>query len=422
MKTTYIVMFLIVFGVFSGKAQYSPPSGGASGAGSVSVNGQTCTIGLSCTIPLSAVNAQSSTYQVLAADFSNYKTITVASGTFTITLVASASQPAAGQYIRIISYGSGVVTVARSGQNINGGTASVTLPPSSATAGTLMEVISDGTNYFASVPYVLPNPSASTLGGVQSKAAVVNNFLTGIGTDGSVTQGRPACGSLSDAGAGCTGTAAPAISVPYVTLGGVSYGPVFTVTPPGNISAWTWVNQGSATTDGTNNSLSIIAPANSSESMKLLVKSAPATPYAIYALIRDNALSGGSAGQRCGVAFRESSTGKLVVLQHFINTGTPNNAVDVDKFTNPTTFSAAYVASAVGPIGQTWYKLKDDGTNLTFSVCADNLASTHCTDYTTQGRTNFLASGPDQVGFFADPLNATYGMTCTLVDWTVGSS
>ncbi len=31
-----------------------------------------------------AKNAQTSTYQVLAADFSGYKTITVASGTFTI--------------------------------------------------------------------------------------------------------------------------------------------------------------------------------------------------------------------------------------------------------------------------------------------------------------------------------------------------
>ena len=69
---------------------------------------------------LTAVNPQTTTYQVLAGDFQNYKTITVASGSFTITLVASGSQPAAGQYIDIINYGSGTVTVARSGQNING--------------------------------------------------------------------------------------------------------------------------------------------------------------------------------------------------------------------------------------------------------------------------------------------------------------
>jgi hypothetical protein len=96
-------------------------------------------------------NAQTATYQALAADFSNYKTIIVASGTFTITLVASGSQPATGQLIRIINYGSGVVTVARSGQNINGGTASLTLAAGSATAPTSAVVVSDGTNYFASV-------------------------------------------------------------------------------------------------------------------------------------------------------------------------------------------------------------------------------------------------------------------------------
>jgi len=96
-----------------------------------------------------ANNAQTATYQVLAADFANLKTITVASGTFTITLVASGSQPANGKYIHIINYGSGVVTIARSGQNINGGTSSLTLPAATATAPTSADIYSDGTNYFA---------------------------------------------------------------------------------------------------------------------------------------------------------------------------------------------------------------------------------------------------------------------------------
>lgn len=98
---------------------------------------------------LSAVNPQTATYQVLAADFSGYKTITVASGTFTITLVASGSQPAAGQFIHILNYGSGVVTVAASGQNINGSASSQTLAAGSASAPTGLWVVSDGTNYFA---------------------------------------------------------------------------------------------------------------------------------------------------------------------------------------------------------------------------------------------------------------------------------
>jgi len=105
-------------------------------------------------VALSAINPQTATYQVLAADFSSYKTITVASGTFTITLVASGSQPAAGQYVNIVNYGTGAVTIARSGQNINGGTTSLVLSAGSALAPTSARVWSDGTNYFAAMEQI----------------------------------------------------------------------------------------------------------------------------------------------------------------------------------------------------------------------------------------------------------------------------
>jgi len=97
-----------------------------------------------------AVNAKTSTYQTLISDFNSpCPTIPVASGTFTITLVASGSQPPAGECLTVINYGSGVVTIARSGQNINGGTASLTLAAGSASAPTGITVTSDGTNYVA---------------------------------------------------------------------------------------------------------------------------------------------------------------------------------------------------------------------------------------------------------------------------------
>lgn len=108
-----------------------------------------------------AISPQTGTYQVLAADFTNLSTITVASGTFTVTLVASSSQPAAGKYINILNYGSGVVTIARSGQNINGGMASLTLAAASATAPTSATVWSDGTNYFSNL--VAPSAAAGAI-------------------------------------------------------------------------------------------------------------------------------------------------------------------------------------------------------------------------------------------------------------------
>lgn len=103
-----------------------------------------------------AVNPQTATYQVLAGDFSACKTITVASGTGTITLVASTSQPANGQSIQIINYGTGVVTVAPSGQNINGSGSNLTIGAGTATNPSGASIKSDGTNYFAVVGSAFP--------------------------------------------------------------------------------------------------------------------------------------------------------------------------------------------------------------------------------------------------------------------------
>lgn len=105
--------------------------------------------GTGCTTPF-VPNPQTATYTAVALDFSCYKPITIASGTFTITLVASGSQPPNGQYIDIVNYGSGTITVARNGQSINGGTTSISLSPAaSAQNPTSVHIYSNGTNYFA---------------------------------------------------------------------------------------------------------------------------------------------------------------------------------------------------------------------------------------------------------------------------------
>lgn len=50
----------------------------------------------------------------------------------------------------------------------------------------------------------LPNPSASTIGGVESITAVTHNFLTSISTSGVPAQAQPACADISNAGTACT--------------------------------------------------------------------------------------------------------------------------------------------------------------------------------------------------------------------------
>lgn len=135
---------------------------------------------------LTAVNPQTTTYQVLAADFAGNKTITVASGTFTITLVASgATQPSAGQSISVINYGTGVVTIARSGQNINGAAANLTLPAATAAAPAAVEIVSDGTNYFAWVTGFIA--AASTTASGQVELAINTETTTGTDATRAVT-------------------------------------------------------------------------------------------------------------------------------------------------------------------------------------------------------------------------------------------
>ncbi len=64
----------------------------------------------------------------------------------------------------------------------------------------------------------LPNPSASTLGGVESIAPVTHNFLTSISTLGVPAQAQPACAYLSDAAASCATDATNASNIASGTL------------------------------------------------------------------------------------------------------------------------------------------------------------------------------------------------------------
>jgi hypothetical protein len=153
---------------------------GASVTGSTGAQGNTGVTG-STGGNLSTILSKSATYQVLTADFSSYTTIVVPSGTFTITLVASGSQPTAGQFINIVNYGTGNLTIARSGQNLNGGTSSILLVAALTSPGvspTSAMIWSDGTDYFAKI------------GGPVQASAQPATTLTSTGGGGSFSAPR----------------------------------------------------------------------------------------------------------------------------------------------------------------------------------------------------------------------------------------
>lgn len=105
---------------------------------------------------------------------------------------------------------SGLTAVANGGTGVTsfGGTntllytSSANTISSITTANSSVLITSSGgvPSWSSTLPAVnLPNPSASTLGGVKSHASVSNQFLTQIGTDGSVSAAQPAIANLSDA-------------------------------------------------------------------------------------------------------------------------------------------------------------------------------------------------------------------------------
>jgi hypothetical protein len=139
------------------------------------------------------------------------------------------------------------------------------------------------------------------------------------------------------------------------------------------------------------------------------VKSAPATPYTITAAFLRNGLFENYAS--VGVAFRQSSDGKLVLF----GTGASGSGFDayrLMRYTNATTYSSDYLSLRSAPHYLTFMQISDNGTNRITRISADGQ---HWIQIHSVTRTDHLTA--DQVGFFAESNNATYDIGMTLVSW-----
>lgn len=171
---------------------------------------------------------------------------------------------------------------------------------------------------------------------------------------------------------------------------------------------FTSINFGTDTKTDQGQTILLNAQTQAGLSLAALVRSAPSTPYSIIAAFRavGPVTSELDDVTMFGLCFRESSTGKLIILGDGIfaevaslsSVGMARLWV-IEKFTNPTTFSAAYKGPRsllhVGP--ESWMKIEDDGTNLKFYV-GDGVS---WVQLHSVSRTDFMAGGPNQVGWFA---------------------
>jgi hypothetical protein len=185
-------------------------------------------------------------------------------------------------------------------------------------------------------------------------------------------------------------------------------------------SLFSWVNQSSATIDTTYGPTVLKAPApgGAGENVNLRVQATPTTPYnTIIGFIPQLDPADNTS---CGMILRESSTGKFIYSRLLFDDASAITKSDivfsVDKYTNPTTFSANYNVASAGFLRGSiiWLKVFDDGINITWSYSNDGQ---NYIDITTQSRTNFLASGPDQIGFAIDSNTTSGAVGMTLLAW-----
>ena len=179
------------------------------------------------------------------------------------------------------------------------------------------------------------------------------------------------------------------------------YGPTWKLIPPilGNFA---WINQGgSTTTDATRGGLTIVEnTATNGESVRLLKKAAPSTPYTIT-VAQIPTSNENSDNLNGGIMLRESSSGKVIGYCTVRRTSTHKAAIF--KWTNPTTFSSSPFEDNVGMNGpfMQWLRLTDDGTNRKFYTSNDGF---NFSLHFSESRTTHMTA--DEVGIY---LNAPSG-------------
>ncbi len=176
-----------------------------------------------------------------------------------------------------------------------------------------------------------------------------------------------------------------------------------------------WINQGGASvTVGSDGRIFLKAPGGAGNNLRIRKKAAPGTPWKLTAGFITAMIQ---ADVRCGLVLRESGTGKLINFVEGLLTTDRTRAMLNADWNSPTSFGATNQIAQEwnghgGPM--TWFQIEDNGTNLFFRYSADG---ENFLEFFSEGRTVFLAGGPDEIGFMASLSTVTYDAGITLVSW-----
>jgi hypothetical protein len=169
------------------------------------------------------------------------------------------------------------------------------------------------------------------------------------------------------------------------------------------------VNQSTAseTTDGTAGAL-VLSDVSHSNSVNISMRaqSIGANTTMTAAFICNGAFTSGTpVTSQCGIFFRESATGKIILLSYGVNGG--NNAdFEVQYLTSSTVFSADLVDNTqfmymYGQSTPRFARAVYDGTNIKFFLCGMfPVNTTNCQTAFTELKAAHFTTAPDQWGYY----------------------
>lgn len=177
---------------------------------------------------------------------------------------------------------------------------------------------------------------------------------------------------------------------------------------------FTWVNQGGASVNTAGGGIFLRAPASATANLRMLVQSAPATPYTVDAIILPNMLGTGLGG--AGIGFYESSSQKVETFA-LVDFFSPSPHFAVFRNNSPTTDGTLIVDDSA------WVKLladviliriTNDGANLIYSWSNNmkdfNVLRSHAV-------VSFFAGNPDKIVFESSARVANFDVAATLIHW-----
>ncbi len=167
------------------------------------------------------------------------------------------------------------------------------------------------------------------------------------------------------------------------------------------LSSWTALN-GASGTELPDGSFYLGTAAAAADSIKAYVRTAAADPYSETFAMIPNMLKIDYCSH--GAIFRESATGKLMTLTNF------TGSISVDRWTGYTAYASTAINLLDIDCTPRWFRIRNSGATLYFDISAigSNWVTIH-----SEAEGSFFTTRPDQIGFFVNANNATWGAaTC----------